>query len=112
MILSQKHDILYKERMSHKHKMQVTAQKSLNYNFRKPFLERETKEVSFKGGFSLATLKKAFSPYVKKTYKLTENLNILENQGTQLNFFDFPVVSTSPAISKVDDLHSSILGQL
>ena len=78
MILSQKNDILYKERISHKHKMQVTAQKSLNYNFRKPFLEREAKEVSFKGGFSLAAIKKVFSPYVKKTYKLTENLNILE----------------------------------
>ena len=82
MILSQKHDILYKERMSHKHKMQVTAQKSLNYNFRKPFLERDEKEVSFKGGFSLATLKKAFSPYVKKTYDLKNNLAILkENIG-------------------------------
>ena len=55
-------------------------------------------------GFDEELIKNRLSP--------KEDLNILENQGTQLNFFDFPVVSTSPAISKVDDLHSSILGQL
>lgn len=64
--------------MSHKHKMQVTKQKSSNYNFEKPFLEREAQNVSFKGGFSLATLKKAFAPYIRKNHNLKDNLELLQ----------------------------------
>lgn len=41
-----------------------------------------------------------------------EDLNILESQGEQLNFFDLPVFSTSPALTKVDDIFTSITGQL
>ena len=41
-----------------------------------------------------------------------EDLNILESQGEQLNFFDLPVLSTSPALTKVDDIFTSITGQL
>lgn len=41
-----------------------------------------------------------------------EDLNILESQGTQLNFFDSPIQSISPAIHKVDDVFSSVIGQL
>ena len=51
-------------------------------------------------------------PLIRNKLSPKEDLNILENQGQQLNFFDFPVLSSSPAISKVDDLHSSVLGQL
>ena len=51
-------------------------------------------------------------PLIRNKLSPKEDLNILENQGQQLNFFDFPVLSYSPAISKVDDLHSSVLGQL
>lgn len=78
MIISQKHNILYKDRMSHKHKTQVTKQKSSNYNFEKPFLEREAQNVSFKGGFSLTTLKKAFAPYIRKNHNLKDNLELLQ----------------------------------
>lgn len=41
-----------------------------------------------------------------------EDLNILESQGEQLNFFDLPAFSTSPALTKVDDIFTSITGQL
>lgn len=51
-------------------------------------------------------------PLIRNKLSPKEDLNILENQGQQLNFFDFPVLSSSPAISKVDDIHSSVLGQL
>lgn len=37
-----------------------------------------------------------------------EDLNILENQGESLNFFDLPILSTSTALSKVDDIFSEL----
>ena len=41
-------------------------------------------------------------PLIRNKLSPKEDL-ISENQGQQLNFFDFPVFSSSPAISKVDD---------
>ena len=51
-------------------------------------------------------------PLIRNRLTPKEDLNILENQGEQLNFFDLPVLSTSPALSKVDDIFTSITGQL
>ena len=51
-------------------------------------------------------------PLIRNRLTPKEDLNILENQGEQLNFFDLPILSTSPALSKVDDIFTSITGQL
>lgn len=70
MIISQKQNILYKDRMSHKHKPFVTdAQLSPNQAFQKTPLKRDVRDISFKGAFSLYNLKK---------YDLKSNLNLLE----------------------------------
>lgn len=46
--------------------------------------------------------------------KLTPNqdLNVLESQGNQISFFDYPTLLPSPAISKVDDIFTSVVGEL
>ncbi len=46
--------------------------------------------------------------------KLTpsQDLNVLESQGSQLSFFDYPTLLPSPAISKVDDIFTSVVGEL
>ena len=49
---------------------------------------------------------------IRKRLEPKEDLNILENQGEQLNFFDVPNPSVSPALSKVDDIFTSVIGQL
>lgn len=41
-----------------------------------------------------------------------EDLNILESQGDQLNFFDTSTLPSSPAINKVDDIFTSVIGEL
>jgi putative DNA modification/repair radical SAM protein len=40
------------------------------------------------------------------------DLNILESQGDQLSFFDTPTLLPSLSISKVDDIFTSVIGEL
>ena len=49
-------------------------------------------------------------PLIRKRLTPKEDLNILENQGKQISFFDVPTVS--PALSKVDDIYTSVIGKL
>ena len=51
-------------------------------------------------------------PLIRNRLSPKEDLNILENQGEQLNFFDSPKLLVSPALSKVDDVFTSVIGQL
>ena len=70
MIIKQRHDILYKDRMSHKHKQIVTDKQLLNHSsFRETPLKRDVNDISFKGVFSLYNVKK---------YNLNKNLSFLE----------------------------------
>lgn len=70
MIVSQKHNILYKDRMSHKSKSIVTtAQLSDNKNFNKTPLKRDANDISFKGAFSFYNIKK---------YNLEKNMAFLK----------------------------------
>ncbi|MGL6106456.1 putative DNA modification/repair radical SAM protein [Romboutsia sp.] len=51
-------------------------------------------------------------PLIRHRLAPKEDLNILESQGTQLDFFEKPSLLPSPAIHKVDDIFSSVIGQL
>ena len=51
-------------------------------------------------------------PLIRNKLAPKEDLNILENQGEQLNFFDRQRLHVSPALSKVDDVFTSVIGQL
>ena len=51
-------------------------------------------------------------PLIRNRLAPKEDLNILENQGEQLNFFDRQRLPVSPALSKVDDVFTSVIGQL
>lgn len=50
-------------------------------------------------------------PLIRNKLTPKEDLNILESQGDQLSFFDLPKL-VSPALSKVDDVFTSVIGQL
>ena len=51
-------------------------------------------------------------PLIRTKLSPKEDLNILESQGDQLSFFDKPSLLPSPAIYKVDDIFSSVVGEL
>lgn len=51
-------------------------------------------------------------PLIRNRLSPKEDLNILESQGTQISFFDSKNILPSPAISKVDDIFTSIIGQI
>lgn len=51
-------------------------------------------------------------PLIRTKLSPKEDLNILESQGDQLSFFDKPSLLPSPAIHKVDDIFSSVVGEL
>lgn len=51
-------------------------------------------------------------PLIRDKLAPKEDLNILESKGEQLNFFNMPGFSYSPAILKVDDIFSSVIGEL
>lgn len=51
-------------------------------------------------------------PLIRTKLSPKEDLNILESQGDQLSFFDRPSLLPSPAINKVDDIFSSVIGEL
>ena len=51
-------------------------------------------------------------PLIRQRLTPKEDLNILESQGEQISFFDLPTLAPSPAISKVDDLFTSVIGEL
>ncbi|MGL5313313.1 MAG: putative DNA modification/repair radical SAM protein, partial [Peptostreptococcaceae bacterium] len=51
-------------------------------------------------------------PLIRDRLAPKDDLNILESQGTQISFFDSNVLLPSPAISKVDDIFTSIVGQI
>ena len=70
MIISQKHNITYKDRMSHRQKpLVISAELSPNNYQEKAPLKRDVNDISFKGAFSL---------YNVKTYNLKKNLEFLE----------------------------------
>lgn len=51
-------------------------------------------------------------PLIRTKLTPKEDLNILDSKGSQVSFFDFPAISQSPAIKLVDDIFSSVTGQL
>ncbi|MCC3863502.1 putative DNA modification/repair radical SAM protein [Terrisporobacter petrolearius] len=51
-------------------------------------------------------------PLIRDKLAPKEDLNILESKGEQLNFFNMPGFYYSPAILKVDDIFSSVIGEL
>lgn len=51
-------------------------------------------------------------PLIRDRLTPKEDLNILESQGEQLNFFDRLRLTVSPALSKVDDIFTSVIGEL
>ena len=78
MIINHNNVTTYKKITGHKRKSNVTEDRLSNNKFKKPSLERETSNVSFKGGFSWNTINKAFSPYIRKRYNLESNLELLK----------------------------------
>lgn len=100
MIISQKQNILYKDRMSHKHKPFVTdAQLSPNKNLEKTPLKRDVNDISFKGAFSLYNVKK---------YNLKHNLDFLEKfigkapKELEENFYKTDWIDIRDYIKNVD----------
>ena len=75
MIINHKHNNTYKSRTSNRHKRQVSP---MNISKETPSTKRNEINISFKGGFSIASLKKAFAPYITKNHNLEENLALLE----------------------------------
>lgn len=75
MIINNNKNTIHKSRIGYKNKHSVAQIRVLN---NKPSAERNLNDISFKGGFSIAGLKKAFAPYIKKSHNLQENLELLE----------------------------------
>lgn len=76
MIINHKPNLLYDNRMVHKHKKLVKDEQSSN-NYNAMPLSRESSEISFKG-ISFGNIKKAFSFYNKKQYNLENNISFLK----------------------------------
>ena len=79
MKISQKQNIIYKDRMSHKLKNDVTvAGLSPKKHFNETPLKREVNDISFKGVFSLNGLKKSMALFNEKNYALDDSLKLLK----------------------------------
>lgn len=77
MIINQKPNIIYSDRIGHKHKSLVIKDKLSNNNFKETPLKRESNDISFKG-VSLSNLKKSFSFYTEKNYNIRQNIDFLK----------------------------------
>lgn len=79
MKISQKQNIIYKDRMSHKLKNDVTvAGLSPKKHFNETPLKREVNDISFKGVFSFSNVKKTMALFNEKNYALNDSLKLLK----------------------------------
>ena len=78
MITNQYQNNIYKSRINHKYKKNVVENRLSKQIENKPSTQRDEQNISFKGGFSLTSLKKAFAPHIKKTHNLSENIGLLK----------------------------------
>lgn len=79
MKISQNQNIIYKDRMSHKLKNDVTvAGLSPKKHFNETPLKREVTDISFRGVFSLNNVKKSVALFNEKSYALNDSLNLLK----------------------------------
>lgn len=78
MITNQYQNNLYRSRINHKYKKNVVENRLSKQLKNKPSLKRDDNTISFKGGFSIEGLRKAFAPHITKTHNLSENIALLK----------------------------------
>jgi len=77
-MLLNNHDNLYKSRISHNFNTKMAKHNIRQKLDKNPSTSKEPNKVSFKGGFSINGIKKAFAPHISKSYQLDENLKLLK----------------------------------
>lgn len=75
MIINHTQNNIQKSKINHRHKKEVSQ---INILKNTPSIQKNYNDISFKGGFSMTGLKKAFAPYIKKSHNLEENLELLQ----------------------------------